>query len=275
MCASPTPPAPGPMQLPATWDAVAVGYAEEVQRWVAPFVVEAEREAALGPGDRVLDVAAGPGTLALRVAPRVAHVTAVDFSPAMIDQLTARAAHAGAGNVEAAVMDAQALELADGSFDAAFCLFGFMFFPDRARAFGELHRILRPQGRAVVATWGPIDRRPLMKVAFDAIAEVFPDLPRPQKGDLQQTDECVAEMSTAGFRQVSARAVTASVWVESAERYLEVTERSGAPLALLRKKVGPAAWADAHGRLLDIVRQSVPNGGAELAAEAIISRGVR
>ena len=275
MCASQTPPAPGPMQLPATWDAVAVGYGEEVQRWIAPFVAEAERDAGLAPDDRVLDVAAGPGTLALRVAPRVAQVTAVDFSPAMIDQLIARAAQAGAGNVEAAVMDAQTLELADGSFDAAFCLFGFMFFPDRARAFGELHRILRPQGRAVVATWGPIDRRPLMKVAFDAIAEVFPDLPRPQKGDLQQPDECAAEMSAAGFHQVSARAVTASVRVESAERYLEVTERSGAPLALLRKKFGPAAWGEAHARLLDIVRRSVPPGGAVLDAEAILTRGVR
>lgn len=274
MSASASPPA-GPMQLPATWDTIAAGYAEDVPRWFAAFAEEAEREAALAPADRVLDVATGPGTLALRVAPRVARVTAVDFSPEMIDELRARAARAGAGNVNGAVMDAQALALADSSFDAAFCMFGFMFFPDRARAFRELHRVLVPGGRALVVTWGPIDRRPLMKLGFDAVAEVFPELPRPQKGDLQQPDECIAEMTSAGFHEVSARVVSASVWVESAERYLEVTERSSVPYSLLRRKLGPEAWAEAQARLLDVIRRSIPAGGAALGAEAIISRGVR
>jgi len=269
-----TPP-PGPMQLPATWDEVAAGYAAEVPRWFGAFAEEAERDAALGPADRVLDVATGPGTLALRVAPRVGHVTATDFSPRMIAELEARAAREGLSNVEAAVMDAGALELADGSFDAAFCLFGFMFFPDRGRAFRELLRVLVPGGRAVVSTWAPIERRPLMKLAFDAIAEVFPDVPRPQKGDLQQPDACVAEMSAAGFADVSARLVAHSVWVESAEQYLAVTERSGLPLSSLRVKLGPAAWGEAHARLLDVVRRTVPAGGAELGAEAILTRGTR
>ncbi|HEU5056061.1 MAG TPA: class I SAM-dependent methyltransferase [Kofleriaceae bacterium] len=273
--APPTLPPPGPLQLPATWDAVAAGYAEEVPRWFGAFALEAERAADLRPADRVLDVAAGPGTLAFQVAPRVARVTATDFSPSMIEELRARAAREGVANVEGQVMDAQALGFPDGSFDAAFCMFAFMFFPDRARAFRELHRVLAPGGRAVVGTWAPIERRPLMKVGFDAIAEVFPDLPRPQKGDLQQPEECVAEMTAAGFREVSARAFGASVWVESAERYLDVMERSGAPLAILRKKLPPAAWAEAHGRLVDVVRRSVPSGGVELAAEAIITRGDR
>jgi SAM-dependent methyltransferase len=274
MSASPPPPTVGPLQLPATWDAVAAGYAEDVPLWFGPFAEEADREAALRSADRVLDVATGPGTLAFRVAGKVAQVTATDFSPAMIAELRARAAREGIDNVAGAVMDAQSLELPDGAFDAAFCLFGFMFFPDRARAFGELLRVLRPGGRAVVATWAPIERRPLMKVGFDAMAEVFPDLPRPAKGDLQAPEECVAEMRAAGFADVSARIVASSVWVDSAERYLEVIERSGAPFAALRQKLG-AGWQEAQARLLEVVRRSVPPTGVELGAEAILTRGTR
>jgi len=272
---TPAPPPTGPMQLPGTWDAVAPGYAEVVLSWFAPLSVEAIRDASLETSDRVLDVAAGPGTLAFAVAPRVAQVTATDFSPAMIAELAARARRDGVSNVEGAVMDAQSLDLADRSFDVAFCMFAFMFFPDRARAFRELLRVLRPGGRAVVATWAPIDRRPLMKVGFDAIAEVFPDLPRPSKGDLQQPDECVAEMTAAGFREVSARPVTTSVRVGSAEEYLDATERSGLPLRMLREKLGPEGWTAARVRLVEVVRRHVPPGGVDLTAEAILTRGVR
>jgi SAM-dependent methyltransferase len=57
-----------------------------------------------------------------------------------------------ADEIDAQVMNAEALVLEDASFDAAFCLFGFMFFPDRARAFGELKRVLKPGDHAVVLT---------------------------------------------------------------------------------------------------------------------------
>jgi ubiquinone/menaquinone biosynthesis C-methylase UbiE len=61
-------------------------------------------------------------------------------------------------------------------------MFGFMSFPDRARAFREIYRVLRPGGRALVATWGPIDRLPPMKVGFDSLSEALPQLPRMPKG---------------------------------------------------------------------------------------------
>jgi len=54
-----------------------------------------------------------------------------------------------------------------------------------------------------------------------------------------------------------------------------VTERSSVPYSLLRRKLGPEAWAEAQARLLDVIRRSIPAGGAALGAEAIISRGVR
>ena len=261
------------MQQPATWDLVATGYAERAA-YFQPYVEEALRLAAPSPSARLLDVATGPGTLALLAADRVAHVTAVDFSPGMIAQLRARAARDAVTNLEAHVMDAQALALPDASFDAAFCLFGFMFFPDRGRAFRELARVLRPNGRALVATWAPIERRPFMKIGLDALAEAVPDLPPPPKGDLQHPDECVREMSAAGFRDVQARPFSASIRVQSAQQYVQLMERTAAPFAMLQKRLGEQAWPAVAGRILDAVRLRLP-GPADLSAEAILTHGSR
>lgn len=262
------------MQVPATWDAIAAGYAQEMAHFEL-YADEALRIAGVSASDRVLDVGSGPGTLALCAARRVAHVTAVDFSAAMIKELRARAAQDGIANVEAAVMDAQSLALPDGSFDAAFSLFAFMFVPDRARAFRELHRVLRSGGRALVATWGPIERRPLMKIGFDALAEAAPELPRPLKGDLQEPAECIAEMSAAGFRDVDCRAFTGSLRVQSPDHYIDILLRTGGPFPALRKRIGEEAWQALVARLRQAAARRVPATGMDLAAEAMMTCGTR
>ena len=261
------------MQRPEIWDLVAPGYAERAAYFL-PYVEEALRVAALAPPARLLDVATGPGTLALFAAARAASVTAVDFSPGMIAALRDRAARDGVTNLDARVMDAQALALPDASFDAAFCLFGFMFFPDRGRAFRELLRVLRPGGCAVVATWAPIERRPFMKIGFDALAEALPDLPPPPKGDLQEVAHCVREMSQAGFSGVVAHPFSASMRVQSAEQYVQLMERTAAPFAAMRKKLGEKEWPAVAERILGAVQRRLP-GPADLSAEAIMTRGTR
>jgi ubiquinone/menaquinone biosynthesis C-methylase UbiE len=146
---------PSPLGVPAAWDAIAATYAKDVTPFFARYGEEAIRLASPPPGARILDVAAGPGTLTFLAARDASRVTAVDFSPKMIDELRTRAKLENAANVDADVMDAQDLRFPDATFDAAFCLFAFMFFPDRARAFRDLYRVLRPGGKAVVATWAP------------------------------------------------------------------------------------------------------------------------
>jgi SAM-dependent methyltransferase len=172
-------------------------------------------------------------------------------------------------------MDAQGLEFPEATFDAAFCIFAFFFFPDRARAFRELHRVLKPGGRALIATWGPIERRPIMRVAFEAVAEVLPHVPRPTKGDLQDPAECVREMTEAGFRDVQAQVFTSSTHFESAEAYVDLMVRSGAPFAVMRKKVSDGEWSSIRARLIEAVSRRFPNGGADLSAEAILTFGTR
>jgi ubiquinone/menaquinone biosynthesis C-methylase UbiE len=263
-----------PMQLPEAWDACAPDYAERAMPFMFEFAREALDRLAAGAGDQLLDVAAGTGSLSLIAATRVQRVVAVDFSAGMIEQLKARAERDGLTNLETKVMDAQALALPDAGFDLATCLFGFMFFPDRARAFSELHRVLEPGGRALVGTWSPIERRPFLKLGFDAMAETIPDMPKPQKGDLQQADECEREMSAAGFRDVRCAPFTASARFESPEHYVTMMD-SSVPFTMLRNKLGPEGWAQTRARLLEAVRRRMPDSGAELAGEALFTIGTR
>jgi ubiquinone/menaquinone biosynthesis C-methylase UbiE len=262
------------MQAPEAWDAVAPTYAEDMFQWKT-YGVDALRLVPIKATDRVLDVACGPGTLTFLAAAAAARVDAVDFSPGMIEQLRARASRDGVKNIEAAVMDAQALGFPDEQFDAAFNLFSFFFYSDRPRAFTELLRVLRPGGRALVGTWTPLERRPIMKLGFDAIAEAVPQFPRPSKGDLQDPDECVREMSAAGFRDVVAHICTVSLRVESADKYVDLIVRSGAPFAIMKKKMGEEAFAAVRSKIVDAVRKRLPEGGADLSAEAILTVGTR
>jgi ubiquinone/menaquinone biosynthesis C-methylase UbiE len=261
---------PSPQQLPSTWDAVAKTYAENVHHWNG-FAQEAARRAPLAADSRVLDVGCGPGTLAFFVAPHVARVDAVDFSPEMIAELRARADRDGVRNIEAAVMSADALRFDDAVFDVAFSLFAFFFFPDRPRAFAELYRVLKPGGHLVIGTWGPIERRPFMKLGFDAVAEALPQFPRPTKGDLQDPETCVREVTEAGFHDVAAFPFTWSIHVASAREYVSMLTRSGAPFAVMRKKMDEAAWDAAIARIVEAVEKRLPAGGADLSAEAIFT----
>jgi SAM-dependent methyltransferase len=112
----------------------------------------------LGPRDRVLDVATGPGTAALLAAERVpeGNVLGVDISDRFVD--VASAAAAGRTNVAFARHPMEALDLGDATFDAAVCVLGMMYAAPVASALRELARVLAPGGRFAACVWGRRDR---------------------------------------------------------------------------------------------------------------------
>ncbi|MGW0250687.1 methyltransferase domain-containing protein [Nocardia goodfellowii] len=235
-----------PLAAAEPWDLVADGYAEEALAIMEPFSARALELAGLSQDSHVLDVAAGPGTLSLLAAAQAARVTALDFAEHMLELLNRAAAAAGHTNIETHVGDGQALPFADNDFDAGFSMFGLMFFPDRAKGFAELRRVLRPGGVAVVSSWAPVVESPLMRLMFEAMAAADPAIQEPQPNylSLENPEVFATEMRSAGFAGVTIQRHTTELAWDSADDMWEKMTRSSAPLVLLRRSLGEELWAE-------------------------------
>jgi ubiquinone/menaquinone biosynthesis C-methylase UbiE len=240
-----------PLATPEAWNLVAPGYVELVVPQFEPFANDALNLAGVGEGSRVVDVACGPGTLALLAAKRGARVNAIDFAQSMVDALRERAEQAGITSIACEQGDGMALPYADATFDAAFSMFGLMFFPDRARGFRELRRVLAPGGRVVVASWQPFDRVPLIAELFVALAELMPGLPfGKSKAPLGEPDEMRDEMRDAGFEAIVVHEIAYPSHSPSLEAWWSSMRRSLAPIVLLENKLGKSAIDDIEVKLL-------------------------
>src|SRR5262249_7142464 len=129
----------------------------------------------LRPDDRVLELASGPGGTGLAAAERVdraGEVVISDVVEKMVDIARARAKARHLANVRTQVLDLEDIAQPDGAYDGVLCREGLMFALDPARAVRELHRVLRPTGRAAVAVWATRQDNPWLGVLLDAITDV-------------------------------------------------------------------------------------------------------
>ncbi|HYJ21834.1 MAG TPA: methyltransferase domain-containing protein [Solirubrobacterales bacterium] len=118
---------------------------------LGPRLVEASE---IGPGTRVLDVAAGTGNASIPAAAAGASVTASDLTPELFEAGRARAAAEGV-ELEWAEADAEALPFEDAGFDAVISSIGVMFAPHHQVAADELMRVCRPGGTIGLLSWTP------------------------------------------------------------------------------------------------------------------------
>jgi len=130
---------------------IATWYAKNTANDMAEFQALAQRLAnAIPSGSRILEVAPGPGYLAIEIAKRGSYsITGLDISKSFVEIATANARRALV-KVDFQHGNAAAMPFADDTFDFILCRAAFKNFSQPLEAMNEMHRVLKPQGRAVI-----------------------------------------------------------------------------------------------------------------------------
>ncbi len=248
-----------PLSSAEPWDLVADGYTAELMGWAEFMAGKALELASLPSSPHIVDIAAGPGSLALVAARQGATVSAIDFSEAMVANLLRRSKEFGLTLADVRVGDGQNLPYDDNMFDGAFSMVGLIFFPDRAAGFSEMHRVLRPGRRAVVSSISSI-QGPFAQV-LEAISSLVPGMPnatnnKPPLSDSQKFNE---EMAAAGFRDVDIHTVKGVENTSTLAEFWRRTQQSAAPVVLLRRKLGEARWHEVANGVLHHLEKKLGN----------------
>lgn len=260
---------------PRIWDEVAAGYSETAAVFFHEFSATALRLLPVEKGDAVADIACGPGTLSLLAAAAGARVSAVDISENMLRELEANASRNDLDGVDIFRGDGQSLAFDANTFDAAFSMFGLMFFPERWRGFSELHRILKPKGKACVASFASVEHSALLRHLFAAIRVINPlhTAPEYDVTSLENPKVLRAEMESAGFREVTVHPIVGESHFESAADFFRQMARGSAPLAMIRSAMPAELWEVRAQEAIEEIRREAGPFPRTLGATALLAVG--
>jgi len=270
--------------LHAMWAAVApawADYAEEVDRRGTAMTERLLADAQVKSGDRVLELASGPGGAGLRAAAVVGDhgdVVISDVVPEMVAIAASRASALRLRNVTTATLDLEAIDQPDHTFDAAICREGLMFAVEPALAIREIHRVLRPHGRLALSVWGSRDANPWLAIVINAVTAVTgvqvppPGMPGPFA--LADHDQLADLVRQGGFDQVRVDTLDVSLRAPSFDAWWARTKAVAGPVATIIAKLDADTSTALQSRLRDdIAHVNTASTGIELPGLALIASG--
>ncbi len=246
------------------WDKHAEGWNDhgaQIGAWLRESTDAMLAMAEVGPGGRVIDIAAGAGDQTLAIAKRVGAtgcVLATDLSPAILAFTQENARRAHYSNVETEIADGENLNVPDGRFDVAICRLGAMFFPDPGKGVREMFRVLKPGGRACTMVFSTPDANPCVSILVGTAlkhAGLPPRDPYRPGGLLSLGKAGLIDdlFRQAGFIRVATTRVTAPFRLPSVEDYLDFVRSSASPILQILDRLGAAgkdaAWAEIRAKL--------------------------
>jgi ubiquinone/menaquinone biosynthesis C-methylase UbiE len=243
--------------------------AEDAGRAVSQALV---RLAGIGPGDAVLDVAAGygePGLTAARAVGPGGQVVCTDISAAMLAFGRERAAAEGLDNLRFLESDAEELVFEEGSFDAVLSRQGLQYLPGIAGVLARLRSFLRPRGRLAAAVWGP----PVIRAELQ-LPPPPAGIPGPfALGDAGRLGELVA---AAGFADVATGTVTAVYQTGSPELATRWLRAVAPPITSLVDGQPPDVQARVWAKVTEAwAPYTTTDGGVRLENQAVWVTGTR
>jgi ubiquinone/menaquinone biosynthesis C-methylase UbiE len=214
------------------WDVASGGWAQ-AQRWLREYAAPVSHwmldALDLQPGQRLLELAAGPGETGFLAAELVTpggSLICSDQSDAMLKVARSRAAELGLQDVDFRVINAESIALPVASIDAVLCRWGYMLMVDPQAAFVETRRVLSPGGRVALAVWDTVEANPWLAIPAEVLAAhqlsepIDPDAPGAFA--LADRGRLTAHLEEAGFAEIEIDAVDLERRAPSFEAWWEM-----------------------------------------------------
>lgn len=260
------------------WDAVADAWDEHADH------IDDRKEAATAalidrvsvqPGDRVLELAAGPGTLGATWAALVGTTGSAlltDVAPAMVD--VARRRNAALNNVSVAVIDASSIDHPDQSFDIVAARMGLMFTLDPGAALAEIHRVLVPGGRFGALTWGALEHNPwLTCIGMAAMLNGLGSGPPVGPGGIFSLGDPVhleALVRNAGFDEVRIDEFTITFRAQTIDEHLARASSLAGPLAVILRDASDEQRAAVRRTATELAAPFLTDDGLSIPGRALL-----
>lgn len=270
----------------AQWESAAEAWdrwAPLLARWLGPATEAMLDLAAIGPGMRVLDIAAGAGEQTLAAARRVGpggSVLATDISPAILRYAQAAAVRAGLDNVETRELDGEHHDrLPSASFDAAISRVGLIYFPAQQQALRGILHALRPGGRFAAVVYSTPDKNPFFSIPVGIIRRRA-QLPPPQPGQpgpfsLGGEGVLAQALQQAGFQDVQVRRVDSPVLLPSAADCVRFERESFGALHQMMAAMSEAERGDTWQEIESALRPFETAQGFVGPCEMLVAGGTR
>ena len=254
-----------------------------VVEWSRSITEQVLDLAAPRAGMEVLDVACGSGDPALALAGRVepgGRVIATDPSSEYLAAARRRLKRLGLRNLELRRACAESLPFRSGTFDLLTCMCGIAFFTDTPRAMSEMHRVLKPGGRVVLASWGDCRASAVYQSTIGVVARHVgsrppdPDVPDPYGwNDPRRLSTALAQ---AGFSALTARSADVRmIWTDSEHALWRLTRASNPLLRSALLLLAPAQRSSVEGEVLASLARYREGSRLSLPARIVLASGTR